>query len=95
MTSALTRRHLSRATAQLGGRVIAVVSAWPQYPVFGSCREQVRVYWAQDDFVGGAALMGLNAKLLDKRERRIAASADLVMAANPVVASIGATAAST
>jgi teichuronic acid biosynthesis glycosyltransferase TuaH len=88
MTSALTRRHLSKATAQLGARVLAVVSAWPQYPVFGSCREQVRVYWAQDDFVGGAALMGLNAKLLDKRERRIAASADLVMAANPLVADI-------
>jgi teichuronic acid biosynthesis glycosyltransferase TuaH len=85
MTSTLTRRHLRRATARLGGRVRAVISGWPQYPVFGSCGEQVRVYWAQDDFVGGAALLGLNAALLDKRERRVAASADLVVAANPVV----------
>jgi len=86
ITSAVTRRYLRAATAQLGGRVRAILSAWPQYPVFGSCREQVRVYWAQDDFVGGAALLGLNARLLDKRERRTAASADLVVAANPVVA---------
>jgi glycosyltransferase involved in cell wall biosynthesis len=86
MTSAVTRRHLRRATARLGGRVRAVISGWPQYPVFGSCGEQVRVYWAQDDFVGGAALLGLNAKLLDSRERRIAASSDLLVAANPLVA---------
>lgn len=86
MTSALTRRYLNRATARLGGRVRAVVSGWPQYPVFGSCGEQVRVYWAKDDFVGGAPLLGLNAKVLDKRERQIAASADLLVASNPVVA---------
>lgn len=86
MTSALTRRHLRRATARLGGQVRAVLSGWPQYPVFGSCGEQVRAYWAQDDFVGGAALLGLNAALLDRRERRVAVSADLLVAANPVVA---------
>jgi glycosyltransferase involved in cell wall biosynthesis len=86
MTSALARRYLRRATARLGGRVQAVFSGWPQYPVFGSCGEQVRAYWAQDDFVGGAALLGLNPALLDRRERRIAASADLLVAANPVVA---------
>ena len=86
MTSALTRRYLRRAIARLGGRVQAVISGWPQYSVFGSCEEQVRIYWAKDDFVGGAALLGLNAKVLDTRERRVAASADLLVASNPVVA---------
>jgi teichuronic acid biosynthesis glycosyltransferase TuaH len=86
MTIILTRRHLRRATARLGGQVRAVLSGWPQYPVFGSCGEQVRAYWAQDDFVGGAALLGVNAALLDKQERRVAAGADLVVAANPTVA---------
>jgi len=86
LTSALTRRYLGRAAARLGGRVRAVISGWPQYAVFGSCGEQVRVYWAKDDFVGGAALFGLNATLLDVAERRIAASADLVIATNPVLA---------
>jgi teichuronic acid biosynthesis glycosyltransferase TuaH len=86
ITSALSRRHLRNAASRLGARVSAVVSAWPQYPVFGSCNEQVRVYWAQDDFVGGAALLGLNAVRLERHERQIAAAADVVVAANPVVA---------
>jgi teichuronic acid biosynthesis glycosyltransferase TuaH len=85
LTSALTRRHLRRATARLGGRVRAVLSGWPQYPVFGSCGEQVRAYWAQDDHVGGAALLGLNAAMLDRRERRVVASADVVVTASPVL----------
>jgi teichuronic acid biosynthesis glycosyltransferase TuaH len=87
----LTRGDLRRAAARLGGRAggraLAVISSWPQYPVFGSCAERVGVYWAKDDFVGGAALFGLNAKLLDTRERQVAAAAGLVVAANPVVAS--------
>ena len=86
VTSALSRHYLRNSTSQLGVQVQAIVSAWPQYPVFGSCNEQARIYWAQDDFVGGAALLGLNAAQLDRRERRVAASADLVVAANPMVA---------
>lgn len=86
ITSALVRRHLRGAISQVGGRVRAIVSAWPQYRAFGSCGEQARVYWAQDDFVGGAALLGLHARQLDKLERRIAAGADAIVAANPVVA---------
>jgi teichuronic acid biosynthesis glycosyltransferase TuaH len=86
LTTALTARHIRRAVSMLGGRVRALISAWPLYPVFGSCNEQVRVYWAQDDFVGGAALLGMNAKQLDARERKVAAAADLIIAANPVVA---------
>jgi teichuronic acid biosynthesis glycosyltransferase TuaH len=86
MSCALTRRYLRRAAARLGGRVTAIISAWPLYPVFGSCGERLSVYWAQDDFVGGAALLGLNAQLLERQERRVAADADLVVAASPVVA---------
>lgn len=86
LTTAVTRRYLRTATARLGGRVRAVISGWPQYSVFGSCDERVRAYWAQDDYVGGAALLGLNARLLDRHERRVAARADLLVAASPVVA---------
>jgi glycosyltransferase involved in cell wall biosynthesis len=86
LTSALVRGYLRRATARLGGRAAVVISGWPAFPVFGSCGEQVRVYWAKDDFVGLASSLGLNAGLLDARERRIAAGADLVLAANPLVA---------
>jgi teichuronic acid biosynthesis glycosyltransferase TuaH len=88
MTSALARGYLRRAVVRLGGRVQALISGWPQFPVFGSCGEQVCAYWAKDDFVGGAALLGLNARMLDARERRVAAGADILVAASPVVADI-------
>lgn len=86
VTSLLARQYLRRATGRFRGRVHAVISVWPQYPVFGSCGEDVRVYWAQDDFVSGAGLMGLNAKHLQAREQAVAASADLVAAVSPVLA---------
>jgi len=86
LTAAIARGYLRHAVARLGGQILAVISGWPQYPAFGVCGERVRAYWARDDFVGGAALLGLNARLLDARERRVAASADLVIAASPVVA---------
>jgi glycosyltransferase involved in cell wall biosynthesis len=86
LTSAVTRGYLRRASSRLGGRVLAVISGWPQYHVFGSCAERVAVYWAKDDFTGGADLLGLHAGLIDAAERKVAARADLVLAANPVVA---------
>jgi teichuronic acid biosynthesis glycosyltransferase TuaH len=86
LTTALTRRYLRWAVAQLGGDVLAVIAGWPHFPVFGCCGEKVRVYWAKDDFVGGAALLGLDGGMLARREPRVAASADLVVAASPTVA---------
>ena len=87
-TAALIRRDLRWATARLGGQVSAVLSGWPQFPVFGACGERVRGYWAKDDFVAGAALFGLNAAMLQQRERQVTAAADLLIAANPVVAAM-------
>lgn len=86
VTAAVTARYIREATSRLGGHVRAVISAWPLYPIFGRCDEKTRVYWAQDDFVGGASMQGHNAKRLDASERRVAAAADLIIAANPVVA---------
>jgi teichuronic acid biosynthesis glycosyltransferase TuaH len=87
ITAAIVRRYLRRAVAELGSsRVRAVITGWPHCPVFGACREEVSVYWAQDDFVGGAALLGFNASHLESLERRIAGRADFVVAANPLVA---------
>jgi glycosyltransferase involved in cell wall biosynthesis len=86
LATALTRRCVRRGVARLGATVTAVISGWPFYPMHRACDEQVSVYWAKDDFVGGAALLGENARTLEHRERRTAAAADLVVAANPVVA---------
>ena len=66
--------------------VRVIISAWAQHDVFRACAGASCIYWAQDDFVGGADLLGLNAGLLDVRERAVAATANLVVAANPVVA---------
>ena len=86
LTTAILRRQLGRAAASLGGSVRALVSAWPLFPVLGACRERSRVYWAQDDFVGLAELSGTDGKLVDRREQQVAAAADIVVAANPLVA---------
>lgn len=86
VSSVLLRRSIRNAVSALGARARAMMSAWPQYQVLGGCGEQVSVYWAQDDFAGGAALLGLRAQQVDRLERRIAGDADLVVAASPVVA---------
>jgi teichuronic acid biosynthesis glycosyltransferase TuaH len=86
VASALTRQHIRHATQRLAGRVQAVVSAWANFPVFDSAGERLRIYWAQDDYVGGAALLGFNAQRLEAQERGVAEAAHVVIAANPVVA---------
>ena len=86
MSSALIRHHLRKTIGQLGGRVRVVISAWAQHDIFRACTGASCIYWAQDDFVGGADLLGLNAGLLETRERAVATAANLIVAANPVVA---------
>jgi glycosyltransferase involved in cell wall biosynthesis len=84
MTNQILRFLVRRATNRLGG-VDAIVSAWPMHPIFGTCRERIGIYWAQDDFVGGAALLGQRANRLLAWEPRVAATADVIVAANPLV----------
>lgn len=86
VTTLLVRAALQRAAWKLGGSVRAVIAAWPMLPVFGACGEQLKVYWAQDDFVAGAELFGRSADRIRRGESRVAAHADLIVAANPTVA---------
>jgi teichuronic acid biosynthesis glycosyltransferase TuaH len=85
ITNPLLRMLVRRATNRLAGKVAAIVSAWPMHPIFGSCDERISVYWAQDDFVGGATLLGQEASRLLAWEQRVATMADVVVAANPLV----------
>ena len=87
VTEFMVRRLLARAVASIGIEVRAVVSAWPSLDIFGACGESLRVWWAQDDFAAGAELMHLRADAVAAGERARAADADLVVAANPEVAS--------
>ena len=86
VTQLIVRRTLRRAVATIGRPVRALVTAWLELDVFGACGEELRVWWAQDDFAAGAELMGLREERVAAGERARAASSDLVIAANPEVA---------
>ena len=69
-TAFLLREYMRQAVAKLQAHSVkTVISALPQYPVFRACREGVSIYWAQDDYVGGAALLDLDADHLAKSEQ--------------------------
>jgi teichuronic acid biosynthesis glycosyltransferase TuaH len=88
ITTVLVRRAMARAARSLVGRdgVRAVIAASVLVPTLGACGERLGVYWAQDDFVGGAELFGSSAERISSGELRLAAAADLIVASNPVVA---------
>jgi glycosyltransferase involved in cell wall biosynthesis len=86
LTNALLGRIVRQAANRLSKNVTAVISAWPMHPVLGRCGEKVKVYWAQDDFVGGAPLLGMDPARLAAGELRSAKGADVIIAANPTVA---------
>lgn len=85
VTRLLMARAIRRAAQRLGARILAVVESSALVPVMGQCGEQLRVYWAQDDFVGSAELLGLSASRIRRGEDRLLKAADLVVAANPDV----------
>lgn len=86
LTTILVRRQLRSVVRALGLPVQALFNAWPLLGVEHACNEAVTVFWAQDDFTGGAELFGLDAGRLAEGEARRVADADVVIAANPAVA---------
>lgn len=81
-TSWMVRRQLRSAVRSLGGGVQAVVSTWLFVDAYGACGEQRRVYWWQDDPIGGAAHWGSTAERLARADERLARSSDLIVAIN-------------
>ena len=89
VTTRLVARAQRRAVAALlgpGGRPRAVIGVSALVRTLGASGERLKVYWAQDDFVGGAELFGTSAARIQAGERRLAASADLIIASSPLVA---------
>lgn len=78
VTEFLVRRALRAGVAELGCTVRALVIACPDV-LFGECGERLRVVYATDDFVAGAALMGVGVARVRRNERRLAEQADLVV----------------
>jgi teichuronic acid biosynthesis glycosyltransferase TuaH len=89
VTTALVRRSMAATAEALTGgpgRVRATIATSALVPTLGACRERLRVYWAQDDFVGGAELFGSSAGRIQHGEIHLAAAADIIVASNPTVA---------
>jgi glycosyltransferase involved in cell wall biosynthesis len=81
----LLAAQIRRAVHALGGSLHALIDTRVLSPVIGRCGEDVSVYWAQDDFVGLAPLLGSNPKRLRRGEQIMTSRADLVIAANTQV----------
>jgi teichuronic acid biosynthesis glycosyltransferase TuaH len=86
VTSVLTARAIRQTLRRLDVRRVALIETSPLAPVMGRCGESLHVYWAQDDYVGLAELLGLSEKRVASGEQRLLRQADVVIAANPRVA---------
>ncbi|WP_125038230.1 glycosyltransferase [Nocardioides sp. LS1] len=83
---AVVAHQVRQALRTTGGTVRAQLEANVQAPTMGRVPAGNRVYWAQDDFVAMGPLVGVSPRLLARGERRLAAAADAIIAANPTVA---------
>jgi teichuronic acid biosynthesis glycosyltransferase TuaH len=86
VTRALTARTIRRTLRRLDVKRFALIEASPLGSVMGMCGESLHVYWAQDDYVGLAQLLGFSERRVTEGERRLLQRADVVIAANPKVA---------
>jgi teichuronic acid biosynthesis glycosyltransferase TuaH len=74
------------ALRRLNADPFASIEANVLAPISGGIGESRTVYWAQDDFEAMAGLIGGAAESYARGDSRLAASADVVIAANPRVA---------
>ena len=86
LTSFLVARSIQKAVQESGKRIDVLIDCAPLAPVLGRCGERTRVYWAQDDFVAMADLVGVSRTRMRRGEQRLIHNADLIVAANPRVA---------
>jgi glycosyltransferase involved in cell wall biosynthesis len=83
ISSALVRHQLGRAIRELDARCVqAVVTTWLFTDVYGACGEARRIYWWQDDPVGGAAHWGASAERLAAADARLAKASHMIVAVN-------------
>ena len=84
-TEVWLRYLVGRAIRQLTSSVRAVIMGVPGWTAFGVAHEGLRVFWAQDDFAGGAALMGLDRQRVLKAELATANGAQVLVTSSPSV----------
>jgi glycosyltransferase involved in cell wall biosynthesis len=77
---ALTRRTMRRAVRQLGSPPVHAVVLPSLNPLFGVLAERYKVFYAGDDLVAGAGLMGIHDPALARQAARLPRQADVVAA---------------
>jgi teichuronic acid biosynthesis glycosyltransferase TuaH len=78
------RQAVRRAVALLGGRVHSTIVA-SLHDMLDVVPDAQRVFFGTDDYVAGAALMGVDERWLRRLEARQLAKADVVVAASPIL----------
>jgi teichuronic acid biosynthesis glycosyltransferase TuaH len=82
----LSAVQVRAALKRLAADPFASIEANVLAPISGGVGESRTVYWAQDDFEALAGLVGGAAESYARGDARLAASADVIIAANPRVA---------
>lgn len=85
VTSCLLAKLVDQALRAGGVTADVVIDSDPLAPILGRLPARLQVYWAQDDFAGGAALLGQSAHRLQRGDAQLASRADVVIASSPVV----------
>lgn len=85
LTEMLTRIQIRAALRRLGGRAAVRVLA-SDLPVYDMRSTERRVFFATDDMVAGAELMGLHLNQIKAHEVRLARESDLVVAISEPIA---------
>jgi teichuronic acid biosynthesis glycosyltransferase TuaH len=81
----LVRLQIRLAVMRLHGRSIARVLA-SDLPIYGRARGERRILYVTDDWLEGAALMGLSRPQIERNELRLARQTDLVVAVSEPLA---------
>jgi len=85
LTAAMMRRGIRHAAAAIGGPIGVHIAASVLLPVFDPTVERASIFWYQDDFVGGAELMGVDPERNRRGEEALIRGANRVVAASPVL----------
>jgi glycosyltransferase involved in cell wall biosynthesis len=86
ITERLVHRRVEAAITELGGTIGAVIDGSVLLESLGSYAGVRKIFWAQDDYVGGAALFGQDPARIARNEMRHARAADAIVASSPMVA---------
>ena len=82
---ATVRRAMRRAVRELGATRVHALIVPSLNPLFGTLDEAVSVFYAKDDYLAGAGLMGIHERRLRRRAVRQPLEADVVVTVSPVL----------